>query len=170
MMGRTVRREGDGMETPERTGWTARGLVATGMAALAALFAFLFLFGDRQAAAGHGGVVLFVGEVVVFHALGGLAAGWALAGLFGRRGPVGWPLAALGAALATLLAGLVGGVLSSLPALLSGAGLTAEAIRIGAATVVTPLAVAAAPWLGAVWAAAILALHLVARAARSAPV
>ena len=154
------------MDETEPAGRTARAIVAAGMAAVAALFAFLFLYGDRQAATGSTGAWLFVGEVILFHGLGGLVAGAALAGLIGRRGTAGWPLAALGGMLATLLAGAIGGLLSSVPALLSGASLTAEAIRIGAASVVTPLAVAAAPWLGAVWAVAIAALHLLARAAR----
>ena len=159
----------DGMDETEPAGWTARGLVAVGLAALAALFAFLFLFEDRQAAAGAGGGVwLFVGEVILFHALGGLVAGFALAGLFGRRGALGWPLGVLGGGLATLLAGLIGGALSSLPALLSGAPLAAEAIAVGAAMLVAPLAMAATPWLAAVWAAAIVVLHLLARAARAA--
>ena len=156
------------MEEDDPAGWTARGFVATGMAVLAALFAFLFLFEDRQAAAGATGVWLFVGEVIVFHGVGGIVAGWALAGLFGRRGAFGWALAAIGAILATLLAGAIGGLVSSLPALLSGSGVSAEAIRIAAAAFVAPFAVAAAPWLGAVWVAAVAALHLLSRAARSA--
>ncbi|KPQ17542.1 MAG: hypothetical protein HLUCCA09_01580 [Rhodobacteraceae bacterium HLUCCA09] len=154
------------MDETEPTGWTARAIVAAGMAGLAALFAFLFLYGDRQAATGASGAWPFVGEVILFHGAGGLVAGAALAGLFGRRGAAGWPLAALGGMLAALLAGLIGGLLSSVPALLSGVSLVTEAIRVGAATVVTPLAVATVPWLGAVWAAAIAALHLLALAAR----
>ncbi|MEE4120560.1 MAG: hypothetical protein V2I65_16285 [Paracoccaceae bacterium] len=154
------------MNETEPAGWTARAIVAAGMAALAALFAFLFLYGDRQAATGATGAWLFVGEVILFHGAGGLVAGTVLAGLMGRRGTAGWPLAALGGILATLLAGLIGGLLSSLPALLSGVSLVTEAIRIGAAMLVTPLAVAAVPRLGAVWAVAMAALHLLARAAR----
>ncbi|RDC74470.1 hypothetical protein DLJ49_04055 [Rhodovulum sp. 12E13] len=154
------------MDETEPAGWTARAIVAAGMASVAALFAFLFLYGDRQAATGSTGVWLFVGEVILFHGVGGLVAGAALAGLFGRRGTAGWPLAAFGGVLATLLAGLIGGVLSGVPTLLSGGSPVTEAIRLGAATVVTPLAVAAAPLLGAVWAVAMAALHLLARAAR----
>ncbi len=156
------------MQEDDPAGWTARGLVATGMAVLAALFAFLFLFEDRQAGPGVSRVLLFVGEVAFFHGVGGMIAGWALAGLFGRRGPFGWALAAGGAILATLLAGAISGLISSLPALLSGSAVSTEAIRIGAAALVAPLAVASAPWLAAVWAAAVAALHMLSRGARAA--
>ena len=78
------------MDETEPAGRTARAIVAAGMAAVAALFAFLFLYGDRQAATGSTGAWLFVGEVILFHGLGGLVAGAALAGLIGRRGTAGW--------------------------------------------------------------------------------
>jgi hypothetical protein len=136
------------------------------MAALAFGFAFAFLYEDRAAAPGGEGIWAFVTGTLVFHALGGAVAGWALAGLFGRAGPVGWPLAALGGALASIAAGVLGGAASGLPALLAGASPVAGAVRLATAAFVTPLAVAAQPLLGAVWLASVLGLHLVARRLR----
>jgi len=142
-------------------GWTARGVSAAVLAGLAALFAFFFLFADRGAAAGASGIWAFVTGTLAFHAVGGFVAGWLLAGAFGRRGVPGWALAVVAGALAMLFAGALGGAIAAVPALLGGgATLTGEAIRIGAAALVTPMALAQAPWLGLLWAAAILVLHL----------
>lgn len=152
---------------PERpAGWSARSAVALGMAALAFGVAFAFLYEDRAAAPGAEGIRAFVTGTLVFHAAGGAVAGWALAGLFGRAGAVGWPLAALGGALASLAAGVLGGAAAGLPALLGGGSPVVGAVRIATAAFVTPLAVAAQPWLGAAWLATILGLHVVTRRLR----
>jgi hypothetical protein len=151
-------------ETPP--GWSARSVVALGMAALAFGFAFAFLYEDRAAAPGAEGIAAFVTGTLLFHALGGAVAGWALAGLFGRAGAFGWPLAALGGALASIAAGVLGGAASGLPDLLGSGSTVAGAMRIATAAFVTPLAVAAAPWLGAVWLAIVLGLHIVTRRLR----
>lgn len=159
-------REAQMAEAEAATGWTARGVAAVALAALACLMAFFFLYADRNAAAGAEGLWAFVTEVLLGHAAGGFVAGWLLAGLFGRRGVPGWGLALLGAVLASLLAGLVGGIIATLPALMSGTSMVSAAIRAGAGALVTPLAIAGAPWLGAVWLAGIAGLHLTARALR----
>jgi len=148
-------------------GWTARSLVAVGMPVLASLFAFLLLYEERAGAQGAEGVVRFVVETLAGHALGGLLAGALLAGLFGRHGVIGWPLALLGGVLATLAAGFAGGLVASAPALLGGTTLAGEGVRIVAATFVTPFAIAGTPWLALVWLAAILALHLAVRPLRA---
>jgi hypothetical protein len=151
-------------ETP--AGWSARSVVALGMAALAFGFALAFLYEDRAAAPDAEGLWGFVTGTLVFHAAGGAIAGWALAGLFGRTGVAGWALSALGGALASLAAGVLGGAMAGLPALLGGGSAVAGAVRLATAGFVTPLAVAAQPWLGGVWLATILGLHVVTRRLR----
>lgn len=164
MNGRRDTRPDAATEAP--AGWSVRGAVAAGMAALTFAFAFAFLYEDRAAAPGAEGIWAFVTGTLAFHAAGGAVAGWALAGLFGRRGAAGWALAALGGALASIAGGVLGGAAAGLPALLAGASTVTEAVRIATAAFVTPLAVAAQPWLGGVWLAAVLALHGAARRLR----
>ncbi len=142
------------------TGWTARGACGVGLALLAAILAFSFLYEDRGAAAGAEGIWAFVTGTLFGHALGGFVAGWLLAGLFGRGRAVGWVLALVGGIVAVLLAGLLGGVVTALPSLVSGGSVVTEAIRVGTSAFVGPLAVAAAPWLGLVWFGGVGALHV----------
>ena len=150
----------------DRPGWTARGLVALSAAALTGAFALAFLWGERQGVDLTAGIWAFVAGTLAGHILGGFVLGWALAGLFGRSGAVGWALAALGGVLVTLLGGLIGTAVEVLPAALGGASSASALVRVAAGALITPLAIAAAPWLGAVWIAAVAALHLAARAAR----
>ena len=147
-------------------GWTARGLVAIGTAALTGAFAIAFLWGERQGVDLTAGVWAFVAGTLAGHILGGFVLGWSLAGLFGRSGAGGWALAALGGALVTVLGGLIGTAVEVLPAALGGAGLAAALVRVATGALITPLAIASAPWLGAVWLAAVATIHLAARAAR----
>ncbi|MEM1432312.1 MAG: hypothetical protein AAGG09_22875 [Pseudomonadota bacterium] len=148
-------------------GWTARGLTSVTLSALAALFAFLFLYEDRGAAAGASGIWAFVTSTLLFHALGGLILGWLLAGAFGRKGAMAWPLAVVAGAVATLLAGALGGALGAILPLMGGTtSIATEMIRIGAAAFVTPLAIAEAPWLALVWLATVLGLHYAVRGLR----
>ncbi|MEM9248309.1 MAG: hypothetical protein AAGB05_06375 [Pseudomonadota bacterium] len=154
--------------TQVRTGWAPRAIVAVAMAALAVLCVTAFLYEDRAAAGGAEGLWGFVGSTLVGHALGGAAAGFALAGLFGRPVAVGWALSVVGGLLVALLGGLLGGLFNTIPALLSGASGLEDAIRIGSALLVTPLAIASAPWLGGVWLVAIAGVHLVVRRSRVA--
>lgn len=158
------------VETAEeaRPGWTARGAAACTLSALAGVMAFFLLYADREAAAGAEGLWVFVLETLIGHAAGGFLAGWALAGLFGRRGVAGWLLALLGGVLASLLAGLIGGAVAGVIGMAGGADLVAALILVGAGALVTPLAIAGAPWLGAVWLAAIVGLHIVVRGLRQA--
>ena len=149
-----------------RPGWTARSLVAIGTAALTGAFALAFLWGERQGVDLTAGIWAFVAGTLAGHVAGGFLLGWALAGLFGRGGAGGWALAALGGVLVTVLGGLIGTAVEVLPAALGGAGLAAALVRVAAGALITPLAIAAVPWLGAVWIAAVTALHLAARAAR----
>ena len=102
------------------------------------------------------------------HALGGAIAGYALAGLFGRAGAGGWLVALLGATLATLLGGLLGGGAAALYGVVTGtANFTTEMIRIGLGAVTTPLAIAEGPWLTVVWLAAWGVAHWTARGVRA---
>jgi hypothetical protein len=154
----------DDSEPP--AGWSARAIVGLGAAALAAAFAFAFLWGERQGVDLTAGIWAFALGTLAGHAAGGLVLGWALAGLFGRRGVAGWALAAVGGALVTVLGGLIGTAVEVLPAALGGASPASALVRVAAGALITPLAIASAPWLGAVWAGAVAALHLAARAAR----
>ncbi len=150
----------------DRPGWTARTLVALGAAALTGVFALAFLWGEREGVDLTAGIGAFAVGTLAGHAAGGAAAGWALAGLFGRSGAAGWPLAALGGVLVTLAGGLVGSALETLPGFLADGNLAAEVVKLAAGALVTPFAIGSAPWLGGVWAGAVAAIHLAARAAR----
>jgi len=101
------------------------------------------------------------------HGLGGAAAGWLAAGLFGRDGIAGWALAVIGGLAVTLLGGLVGGaIFGLLGASGVGAPLVEGAIRVGMGPLNVPLAVAQRPALAAIWIVAVAAAHLWRRAAR----
>lgn len=150
-----------------KTGWSVRGLVAAGAGLLAAVLAAVFLAMEARGVARTAEVWIFAATTLAGHAAGGALAGAALAGLFGRRGAAGWALAALAGALVTLLGGLAGALAENARDLFAGADPAALALRVAGGTLVAPLAIAAAPWLGAVWAGAIAALHLGALAARA---
>lgn len=88
--------------------------------------------------------------------LGAGLAGLACAGLFGQPGRAGWFTASLGAVLATVLGGAIGGSL-----VVPGFGTVLGAIHV-------PLAIHAEPVIGLVWAGAMAVAHLRARRLRSA--
>jgi hypothetical protein len=152
----------------EPAGWTARGVVALGAGLVAACFAVAFLVVEGRGVEMTAGLWAFAGRTAFGHAAGGFVAGWALAGLFGRGGLPGWALSVLGMILVTVLGGVLGTLAETLPGLLRQGGLMAEIIKIGAGAAITPLAIASLPWLGAVWVGGLAAIHLAARAARTA--
>ena len=101
------------------------------------------------------------------HGVGGAAAAWLVAGLFGRDGIAGWAVAVLAGLGVTLLGGLVGGaIFGVLGASGVGAPLVEGAIRVGMGPLNVPLAVAQRPSLAAIWIVAVIAAHLWRRAAR----
>lgn len=105
---------------------------------------------------------------IVTMSLGGGIAGWLLSGLFGRRGIAGWVLAALGAVLATMVAGLIGSALGQLPDLLRDGWQAADMIPIVFGLVVLPLAFAGKPLLFLAWAVLVGLTHVLASRARAA--
>lgn len=154
-------------DTAGAPGWTARGIVALGAAVLAGGFVSAFLAVEGRGVEMTGDLRAFAVGTLLGHVGGGALVGFALAGLFGRRGVAGWGLAVLGGALVTLLGGLLGTAVETVPALLRAGSVVAEMIRVAAGMAVTPLAIVSAPWLGAVWAAGVAAIHLAAGAARA---
>jgi hypothetical protein len=139
------------------------------MAATGAGFFFIFVLQDLTA-----GVVRWsdlpaglVVRYIVAMGLGGGVAGWLLAGLFGRRGLAGWPLAILGGIVATTVSGLLGSAVAFLPDVLADGWDVVDVIPIVYGLAIVPLTFAARPTLFFVWLALIVATHLWARHARA---
>jgi len=132
----------------------ARWQIAAGFACLGGLIA-AYLFTLDQTSEdldrlGRGNVAYIVAAAAV----GAYLAGLLFAGLFGRPGPRGWGLAALGLIAATLVGSAIGGTF-----VVPIAGtLTAPFLLYGIAR--------EAPWLLVLWAAGGAALHLWARRPR----
>lgn len=100
-------------------------------------------------------------------AVGGAIAGWLLAGLFGRRGVLGWLLAVLGGIVASLVAGIFGSAVGLIPDLLADGFSMADLIPIAAGIIIVPLAFGGMPLLIPVWLALIVVTHVWARRART---
>ncbi|MEO1681602.1 MAG: hypothetical protein AAFU80_25955 [Pseudomonadota bacterium] len=147
-------------------GWSGRGIAALGMSVIAGAAAFILLYGDRAQAPGADGLWLFVTETLVGHLGGGFVAGWLLGGTFGRLGIAGWPLALVGGVLASLLAGLIGAAIASLPGMVGGISIGSQIVQVGVGVLVTPLAIEGAPWFGIAWLIAVLVLHVLVRRVR----
>lgn len=155
-----------------------RGILAAGRlrpalvwAATLALFAALFALQDwtrfRGLPAAPATILARTAFFAACHGLGGAAAAWLAAGLFGRDGIAGWALAVAGGLAVTVLGGLAGGaVFGLLGASGVGTPLVEGAIRVGLGPLNVPFAVAQRPPLAAIWALAIVAAHLWRRAAR----
>lgn len=149
---------------------SARPAVALCMALLGALFFAAMLVQDMGAMSQvelkdlPSGLVF---RYVVAMALGGAAAGWSLAGLFGRHGAVGWLLSFLGGVLVALVAGMVGAAAGLAPDLLADGWQGKDMVPILFGLVVIPSALAGQPILLLVWAALIALAHWLARRARA---
>ena len=95
-----------------------RPLVACAMGISGALFFLVVLFddvadlGSAQLSQLPWGLIL---RYVISMGIGGAIAGLLLAGLFGRRGPLGWLLAVFGGLVASAFAGVVGSLVGQLP-------------------------------------------------------
>lgn len=92
---------------------------------------------------------------------GALTGGLIFAGWFGRRGRFGWPIAVLGALLATAAGGAFGGLGLALADPYMRA---VEGLMIGA--VFGPLVTFSGPLQGLLWGAAFAGIHLAARRLR----
>ncbi|WP_116131119.1 hypothetical protein [Tropicimonas sp. IMCC34043] len=130
-------------------------------------FAVLFLLQERpEDLSTVDGLWGFVFGRLLFQAIGGAAAGWLLAGLFGRRGIQGLALALIGGVLVTLLAGLIGGVLVGIPGLLRQGFAAPVLIRMGMESLIVPMAGAGRPLVWAAWGGTVILTHLLAWLAR----
>lgn len=148
---------------PTAANRTPRGIVALMMAIIAAAFVFLFLLEERPADPGAvEGLTGFVTTKLISQAIGGAISGWLLAGLFGRSGVLGWVLAVLGGIVATLIAGALGGLVLSLPDIITQGFQAQEAINVALGAFIVPLAAAGKPMVAAAWAALILLTHVLA--------
>jgi hypothetical protein len=144
-------------------------VVALMMALTGAMFFFVFLAEDLNALTEAERANLPVGLIlryVVAMGLGGALAGALLAGMFGRRGVLGWVLAGLGGILVTLVAGMLGSAVGMLPDLLADGWQMADLIPILFGLLVLPLAMAGKPFVAIVWLALIVATHVLAGRAR----
>ena len=152
---------------------SARHVTAGMMALIGAGLFFVLLAGDlpgRESAEWDDLPTRLVVRYIVTMALGSAAAGWLLAGLFGRRGVGGWLLALVGAVVATMVAGLLGSALGLLPDLLRDGWQSADIIPILFGLAVLPLAFVGKPLLLAGWLGLIALTHVWARQARAAAV
>ena len=96
-------------------------------------------------------------------AIAGAVVGWLLAGMFGRPGPLGWLLAALGGLLVALISGALGSAIGLLPDLLRDGWQTgADLIRIGGGALVAPFALAGQPLVALGWAVLVGITHVLA--------
>lgn len=145
--------------------------IAAGMMALTGVFLFAaFVLEDirihPEVPAGElpWGLIL---RYAVAMALGGAFVGFALAGLFGRTGILGWPLALIGGLLATSLSGLFGSVFGLLPDLLSDGFSVSDVIQAAAGLLILPFAAGDQPWIVLAVLALIIATHVLCRRSKA---
>ena len=150
------------MKDTTATGRSPRFLVALVIAVTCALtFAIVPIedtaaFDDMSVGDLPWGLIL---RYMLTSALGGLIAGYLLAGLFGRRGAVGWILALIGGGLAMLLAGLLGSFFGWIPDTFSEAGAPSPLVAVPAGALIPIFAFVGRPILFLVWIAVVLATH-----------
>lgn len=99
--------------------------------------------------------------------LGGALAGYLLAGLFGRRGLLGWFVAFVGGLLCALIAGVFGSVIGLVPDLLADGYQTADLVRAALGALVVPLSLIEAPILLPVLVGLLIAAHLLVKRSRT---
>jgi hypothetical protein len=151
-------------------GGSPRPMVAAMMALASAVLFVVFLFDDVGDLLRTPGAALPWGAIlgyVAAMAIGGAVTGYLLAGAFGRKGPLGWLLAALGGIVATTFGGLVGSLVGMLPDLLASGLQAGGLLAIGAGALILPFAFTGWPALTLIWAVLIVATHLWARRRRT---
>lgn len=145
-------------------------LITAAMMASVSVFLFVaFLYNDLGNVAAQNAPapgIAIVARYLVAMAIGGAAAGFLFAGLFGRQGMMGWVFALVGGTLATLTAGVTGSVIGLLPERLSDGWQAADLIPIVSGAMILPFALSDWPALTVVWPAMIFATHIWARNAR----
>ncbi len=99
---------------------------------------------------------------------GGALVGFVLAGLFGRRGVLGWVLALVGGTVAASLSGLIGSAFGLLPELLSDGFSASDAAMVVAGLLILPLTAIEEPWILAVLAALIALTQILCQRQRTA--
>jgi hypothetical protein len=142
-------------------------VVAMMMALTGAAFFFVFLLDDLSrldswADAPWGLILRYIAAM----GIGGAIAGALFAVLFGRRGVLGWILAAIGGVLASALAGMFGSAVGLMPDLLRDGWQMGDLIPIAFGLAVVPLAFADWPAIFVAWVAMMALTHLLARRAR----
>ncbi|MFD0980779.1 hypothetical protein [Tropicimonas aquimaris] len=151
------------MTDTSKPGRAPRLVVAQMMAVISGLLVLAFIFQDSAAMAdaqpGLAGAITFQ---LVAQALGGFIVGWILAGLFGRPGLTGWMLSLAMGVLATVLAGLLGGIIKSVPRFLSEGFELGELVTVAASALAGPLAFDRNPVLAVIWVGLLLLTHIVA--------
>ena len=105
---------------------------------------------------------------VIAFGLAGAGVGFVLAGLFGRRGPVGWLLAFAGWVFVSVLSGAIGSFLGLVPDLVGGAAPTGALISLASGALVPVFALSGRPVLILAWLALFLLTHVLARRHRRA--
>lgn len=115
---------------------------------------------DSRSASAPIGLII---RYVLAMAVGGAIVGYALSGLFGRPGIIGWILALIAGAIATIGSGLIGSLVGLLPDLLSDGFQAGDLIAVAAGTLILPFALSDDVWLAVLWPAMIGAVHFVVR-------
>lgn len=138
-----------------------RLVVGLMMAIISGLLVLAFIFQDRaamaNAAPGLAGAITFQ---LLAQGLGGFICGWLFAGLFGRGGAMGWALSLVSGVVVTLLAGALGGVLKSIPVILSQGIAFQEILNIAIGALAGPLAFDRNPLLAVAWVGLLLLTHI----------
>ncbi len=146
-----------------------RRIVALLMALVGAMFFFVLVAEDMRNMTETEWADVPAGLItryIVAMGLGGAAAGWLLAGLFGRGGIGGWALAAIGGVLATLAAGMLGSAVGMVPDLIADGWQMSDLIPIGVGLLVIPLSLVGQPLVAAAWVGLIALTHVMAGRAR----
>lgn len=100
--------------------------------------------------------------------VGGALAGFVFAGLFGRRGLLGWILACLGGVLSALVCGFFGSAIGLLPDLLADGYQASDLIQAAAGILVVPFSLIEQPLLIPLLLGLVILAHVLSRRARNA--
>lgn len=148
----------------------ARGIVIGMMALIGCLLFIAFFMEDvlgSEALSWSNQPWPLVFRYVVAMAIGGALAGFLTTGLFGRRGILGWILAALGGLFAAFIAGLFGSLAGQVPDLLASGWSSTGMVSVAFGALIAPLAFVGQPMILVGWLVLVALTHLWVRRSRS---